>query len=639
MSTSTVMPGAAALPNSSETSSGASTPSPLFREMFAKVAMKGGLPGKTSGVASVKQQSHNSRNTSAEQADSAMSGVPEGKNGTLLARVMAQQKKAGGTSQNKEHRGLSLHKGRESKGEVKAGLSDGQLETELRSGSEILPVTDVSVREKSVKGSDTSDSKLEIPQAKKADDADVPALVALPAGLISAAMSAPAVQAIPHALATGMTEVKTQSAVTGAVAKTASDPVREILSALQDESTAQPEPRTAVVEGKPDGLRKNAGLTVDAMKEKVVTLVQPEITGLKAVPDKSEKTVTPGTANSPAQPDMSGDTKTAGLSVPVLSPDLKKAADAAAVVDTEVDKGQVTIARNEHGSATKQPQQDPKSAGKGETVMRELPSGVTVLNPAQTVAMGRPAMTAEAAPLAVQGSDRGHSARKDGEARNEKGRELPLTTESEKNLQKKEAFASQNNSNMSHDSEAKGGNQGFSQTVASSGSFDAVSKGDLTPLSDVPREHEVSALHENILSQVREKLVSHDPSGTVSKITLKLNPHELGELQIHVHMEDQKMKVDITAQNPVVKQALLQNIDHLKDTLMRQNISMERFHVSTGGGQGQAFNQSFRDGRQSAYQTPDTFSYPLSGYYQEDTQVSQAAVAESRENSLVDMRF
>jgi hypothetical protein len=72
---------------------------------------------------------------------------------------------------------------------------------------------------------------------------------------------------------------------------------------------------------------------------------------------------------------------------------------------------------------------------------------------------------------------------------------------------------------------------------------------------------------------------------------------------------------------------------------LRQNISMERFNVSSGDAGGQSFNQSFREGRQAAYQTPDTFSYPKSGYYQEDSQVSQAAFGDSKENSLVDMRF
>jgi len=161
----------------------------------------------------------------------------------------------------------------------------------------------------------------------------------------------------------------------------------------------------------------------------------------------------------------------------------------------------------------------------------------------------------------------------------------------------------------------------------------------MEPLSEVPRESEVSALHENIVSQVREKLLNQDPTGTVSKITLKLNPHELGELQINVRLENQKMTVDITAQNQVVKEALLQNIDQLKETLLRQNISMERFNVSTGDGGGQAFQQSFREGRQTEYQTPGTFSYPVSGYYQEDSQLSQAAFGDARENSLVDMRF
>jgi flagellar hook-length control protein FliK len=253
--------------------------------------------------------------------------------------------------------------------------------------------------------------------------------------------------------------------------------------------------------------------------------------------------------------------------------------------------------------------------------------------------MGQSAISVEAPSLAVSASNRGRISAPDGETRDEKGRELSVTGESEKPVLKQEGFSAQGNSTMSHDSETGGGNQGFFPATGSSGSFDTVIKGRMEPLSEVPRESEVSALHENIVSQVREKLLNQDPTGTVSKITLKLNPHELGELQINVRLENQKMTVDITAQNQVVKEALLQNIDQLKETLLRQNISMERFNVSTGDGGGQAFQQSFREGRQTEYQTPGTFSYPVSGYYQEDSQLSQAAFGDARENSLVDMRF
>jgi flagellar hook-length control protein FliK len=49
-------------------------------------------------------------------------------------------------------------------------------------------------------------------------------------------------------------------------------------------------------------------------------------------------------------------------------------------------------------------------------------------------------------------------------------------------------------------------------------------------------------------------------------------------------------------ENHSVKEALMQNLDTLKETLSRQNISMERFNVSTDLRQG--FHQGTRDERQ-----------------------------------------
>jgi len=158
-------------------------------------------------------------------------------------------------------------------------------------------------------------------------------------------------------------------------------------------------------------------------------------------------------------------------------------------------------------------------------------------------------------------------------------------------------------------------------------------------LSEVSPEKDLSALRENVLSQVRDKLTNQEPVGNAGKISLKLNPHELGELQITIRLEDQKMNVDISAQNSLVKEALLQNIDQLKDTLLRQNISMERFTVSTGAGQDQNSNQSFREGRQTEQHGSEGRSQQFSRYYREESPVSQVAYGETGTSSLVDMRF
>ncbi|MRR53152.1 MAG: flagellar hook-length control protein FliK [Deltaproteobacteria bacterium] len=535
MITSAVVPGAAVLPASAEFSSGTSAASPLFREMFSKA--------------------------------------------TLAAGVALEQQSAGENVPAAEQRGLTLHNGRESKGEVKADLSEGANQENLRETS--------------------------------VEDAGNAIFGMLPAGLVSVPVTMPVVRNISHGYEAemhGASKMPVLPGTAAAVAQAVTGSVRGTFFAV---------PVTA-----------NAAETVE---NQLASLDQSETRRIRSFPDA-------GTGLRPLTVEAADMAKTAGQEVSAASPAQKETAEAVPVGEKLFGKDHVNLVRHENSIAMKQAQYEQKPAGKGETVIRELPSGVTVLNPAQTLTMGRPAITAEAAPLAVQGTERGRIFPQEGEAREEMARQISPTGEAEKIARNVEGFSSQNNSNFGHDSTSNGGNHGLPQTAAASGAFDAVAKGQLEPLSEVPREHEVSELHQNILSQVREKLVSQDPSGTVSKISLKLNPHELGELQINVRLEDQKMRVDITAQNPVVKEALLQNIEQLKDSLMRQNISMERFHVSTSDG-GQAFNQSFREGRQSAQHTPDTFTYPLSGYYQEDPQVSQAAYADVRENSLVDMRF
>jgi hypothetical protein len=100
----------------------------------------------------------------------------------------------------------------------------------------------------------------------------------------------------------------------------------------------------------------------------------------------------------------------------------------------------------------------------------------------------------------------------------------------------------------------------------------------------------------HIHQQVREKLESGDYGLSKGNITLKLHPEELGELKINLRMEDQRLKIEIMTENPSVKEALMQNLDTLKETLSRQNIAMERFNVSTDIRQG--FQQGARDERQ-----------------------------------------
>jgi len=103
-----------------------------------------------------------------------------------------------------------------------------------------------------------------------------------------------------------------------------------------------------------------------------------------------------------------------------------------------------------------------------------------------------------------------------------------------------------------------------------------------------------NALHGSILEQVTSSVVSHDNKGNGS-MTVRLNPHELGELQVNVRIENQHVKVEIVTANQTVREALMGNLDNLKETFLKQHLTMERFDVSSGAGNG--FGQGFREER------------------------------------------
>lgn len=141
---------------------------------------------------------------------------------------------------------------------------------------------------------------------------------------------------------------------------------------------------------------------------------------------------------------------------------------------------------------------------------------------------------------------------------------------------------------------------------------------------------------EQIIAQVREKLAASRTNGDISQITLKLHPEDLGELKISMKMENQSLKVDIVTANQNVKEALMNNMDSLKETLSRQNISMDRFNVLTGSGYGSDDNQ--RQWRQTTQNfVPNTFRQ-LYGFTEEPLEKS-IGYLDSPVNSLIDVRL
>ncbi len=140
----------------------------------------------------------------------------------------------------------------------------------------------------------------------------------------------------------------------------------------------------------------------------------------------------------------------------------------------------------------------------------------------------------------------------------------------------------------------KGGELGSAVAMTRTPDAPATTRFALQAKVEEPR----SALHESILSQVKESVVNHDGKGN-GMISVKLNPVELGDLQVNLRIENHQVKVEIITENRTVREALMGNLDSLKDTFLKQNLTMERFEVVSGGGNGfsNGFSQGFRDER------------------------------------------
>jgi hypothetical protein len=146
-----------------------------------------------------------------------------------------------------------------------------------------------------------------------------------------------------------------------------------------------------------------------------------------------------------------------------------------------------------------------------------------------------------------------------------------------------------------------------------------------------------NALHESIMAQVSEGVVRHDGKGN-GQMTVRLNPQELGDLQINVRVEAQRVKVEVISDNLTVREALVGNLDNLKETLSKQNLNMEGFAVSTGGGGSNGFSQPFREeGGNQRDSSRITFGRETGS--PDVSQEKSGVVWGAAESSLVDLRL
>ena len=90
-----------------------------------------------------------------------------------------------------------------------------------------------------------------------------------------------------------------------------------------------------------------------------------------------------------------------------------------------------------------------------------------------------------------------------------------------------------------------------------------------------------SVVAEQVVKQVGEHFTKHEIKAGSEQIVLKLSPENLGELKVNLKMENQRLTVEIVAENRMVRDAILQNSDTLKESLAKQNIKMDSFNVSS----------------------------------------------------------
>jgi flagellar hook-length control protein FliK len=91
-----------------------------------------------------------------------------------------------------------------------------------------------------------------------------------------------------------------------------------------------------------------------------------------------------------------------------------------------------------------------------------------------------------------------------------------------------------------------------------------------------------SGVAEQVVKQVSDHFARHEIKTGSEQIVLRLSPENLGELKVNLRMENQRLTVEIVTENRMVRDAILQNSDTLKDSLAKQNIKMDSFNVSSG---------------------------------------------------------
>lgn len=109
-----------------------------------------------------------------------------------------------------------------------------------------------------------------------------------------------------------------------------------------------------------------------------------------------------------------------------------------------------------------------------------------------------------------------------------------------------------------------------------------------------------TAANENLLSLNKETLASdiikdvkYMQVNDIKNLTVKVNPKELGEIEIKLTFQNDQMKLDISSNNAKTVQMLNKNLDELNSSINMNNISVQNFSVNIFNSNSDQHNGSF----------------------------------------------
>lgn len=141
----------------------------------------------------------------------------------------------------------------------------------------------------------------------------------------------------------------------------------------------------------------------------------------------------------------------------------------------------------------------------------------------------------------------------------------------------------------------------------------------LTVPADLPPQEQ----RDQLVRQLAERMSRYEVRDGVDRITVRVNPEHLGQVQLHFRMDNHRLQVEVMAENRQTRDALVLHSETLREALSRQNIIMESFDVSTGGRWSGSSGQESQQWRELARQRQQTASWMPSGRYRDQAQLQQ----------------